>query len=75
MSILNVSFGRLAQMVEQLTLNQRVIGSIPIAPTNKFGGFQSFHLSFQKIPEAKEALHARFDGGSRLHYTYPYSFS
>lgn len=25
--------GRLAQLVEQLTLNQRVVGSIPTAPT------------------------------------------
>jgi stress-induced morphogen len=27
--------GRLAQLVEQLTLNQRVVGSIPTAPTIK----------------------------------------
>jgi hypothetical protein len=26
-------FGRIAQLVEQLTLNQRVLGSIPSAPT------------------------------------------
>ena len=30
--------GRIAQLVEQLTLNQRVIGSIPIAPTIFFNG-------------------------------------
>ena len=30
--------GRIAQLVEQLTLNQRVIGSIPIAPTIFFKG-------------------------------------
>ena len=29
------SFGRLAQLVEQLTLNQRVVGSSPTSPTNK----------------------------------------
>ena len=29
-------FGRIAQLVEQLTLNQRVPGSSPGAPTNKF---------------------------------------
>jgi hypothetical protein len=28
-------FGRLAQPVEQLTLNQRVTGSIPVSPINK----------------------------------------
>ena len=28
--------GRIAQVVEQLTLNQRVVGSSPTAPTNKF---------------------------------------
>ena len=28
-----ITFGRLAQLVEQLTLNQRVIGSNPISPT------------------------------------------
>ncbi len=28
--------GRIAQLVEQLTLNQRVVGSSPTAPTNKF---------------------------------------
>jgi hypothetical protein len=26
--------GRIAQLVEQLTLNQRVVGSNPTAPTN-----------------------------------------
>jgi hypothetical protein len=29
-------FGRIAQLVEQLTLNQRVPGSSPGAPTNRF---------------------------------------
>jgi hypothetical protein len=43
--------GRIAQLVEQLTLNQRVPGSSPGAPTNqtkeirfggvKFGGFRA----------------------------------
>ena len=28
--------GRIAQLVEQLTLNQRVVGSIPTAPTIVF---------------------------------------
>jgi hypothetical protein len=27
------AFGRIAQLVEQLTLNQRVVGSNPTAPT------------------------------------------
>ena len=30
-----LSCGRLAQLVEQLTLNQRVAGSNPAAPTSK----------------------------------------
>ena len=30
--------GRLAQLVEQLTLNQRVVGSSPTSPTNDFNG-------------------------------------
>ena len=30
--------GRIAQLVEQLTLNQRVLGSSPSAPTNKIKG-------------------------------------
>ena len=29
----NLEFGPLAQLVEQLTLNQRVAGSIPARPT------------------------------------------
>ncbi|MDF2813756.1 MAG: hypothetical protein K0S56_4787 [Microvirga sp.] len=38
--------GCIAQLVEQLTLNQRVQGSSPCAPTNLFkgsGGFWEFH--------------------------------
>ena len=31
--------GRIAQVVEQLTLNQRVQGSSPCAPTNVSNGF------------------------------------
>ena len=31
--------GCIAQLVEQLTLNQRVHGSSPCAPTNTTGGF------------------------------------
>ena len=30
--------GRIAQLVEQLTLNQRVQGSNPCAPTNEING-------------------------------------
>ena len=30
------ALGRIAQVVEQLTLNQRVVGSSPTAPTNFF---------------------------------------
>ncbi len=32
-ALLILNSGRLAQLVEQLTLNQRVIGSNPMAPT------------------------------------------
>ena len=40
--------GRIAQLVEQLTLNQRVQGSNPCAPTNQFGIFlNTFGLSLQ----------------------------
>jgi hypothetical protein len=36
--LLHKGFGRIAQLVEQLTLNQRVVGSNPTAPTNDFKG-------------------------------------
>ncbi len=36
--------GPLAQLAEQLTLNQRVEGSNPSRPTNKIKGLQCFHL-------------------------------
>ncbi len=39
--------GRLAQLVEQLTLNQRVVGSIPTAPTRIALASSVFSL-FQK---------------------------
>src|SRR3954452_17176423 len=35
-----LGFGRIAQLVEQLTLNQRVQGSSPCAPTNLFKGLR-----------------------------------
>ena len=35
-------YGPLAQLVEQLTLNQRVAGSIPARPTNKIKGLRDF---------------------------------
>jgi hypothetical protein len=35
-------FGRIAQLVEQLTLNQRVPGSSPGAPTNRFKYLRGF---------------------------------
>ena len=38
------SKGPLAQSVEQLTLNQRVAGSIPARPTNYFGERHHFFL-------------------------------
>ena len=38
----SASYGRIAQLVEQLTLNQRVLGSSPSAPTNLFNGLGGF---------------------------------
>ena len=35
-----LEMGRIAQVVEQLTLNQRVQGSSPCAPTNLFKGLE-----------------------------------
>ena len=42
-----LALGRIAQLVEQLTLNQRVQGSSPCAPTNKFNDFMPIDL-FEK---------------------------
>ena len=39
--------GRLAQLVEQLTLNQRVAGSNPAAPTTKVQSSPSFPLHLE----------------------------
>ena len=36
-------FGRLAQLVEQLTLNQRVKGSSPLSPSNLFNDLRAIH--------------------------------
>ena len=36
--------GCVAQLVEQLTLNQRVTGSIPVAPTKLFNSLVGFPL-------------------------------
>jgi hypothetical protein len=36
---LSLAAGRIAQLVEQLTLNQRVQGSNPCAPTNEIKTF------------------------------------
>ena len=38
--------GRLAQLVEQLTLNQRAVGSNPTAPTNDFSKIKDLGISF-----------------------------
>ena len=37
---ITLAAGRIAQLVEQLTLNQRVQGSSPCAPTNKIKDLQ-----------------------------------
>src|SRR5215831_9478588 len=46
-------FGRIAQLVEQLTLNQRVPGSSPGAPTKKLGIYSIFdrltQMSFDNV--------------------------
>jgi hypothetical protein len=41
-STCGVPGGRIAQLVEQLTLNQRVLGSSPSAPTNKISDLRWF---------------------------------
>ena len=41
--------GRIAQVVEQLTLNQRVVGSSPTAPTNKSMTCEIWQSSFRQI--------------------------
>jgi hypothetical protein len=45
-------FGRIAQLVEQLTLNQRVQGSSPCAPTNLFKALNAI-LALKSFPETK----------------------
>lgn len=42
--------GRIAQLVEQLTLNQRVLGSSPSAPTNRYFLKSAIFLRPQPIP-------------------------
>src|SRR4029078_18723 len=41
--------GRIAQVVEQLTLNQRVVGSSPTAPTNQINHLADFELPFRQM--------------------------
>ena len=41
-----ISYGRLAQLVEHLTFNQRVVGSIPAAPTKEIKGLGYIGLNF-----------------------------
>ena len=40
--------GRLAQLVEQLTLNQRAVGSNPTAPTNEYHRHPAIEISLAK---------------------------
>jgi hypothetical protein len=37
--------GRIAQVVEQLTLNQRVVGSSPTAPTKDFKELDQYSIA------------------------------
>jgi hypothetical protein len=48
-------FGRIAQLVEQLTLNQRVLGSSPSAPTNQIKTYIEEHVA-----QAKSLIHSIF---------------
>ena len=50
--------GRIAQLVEQLTLNQRVQGSNPCAPTNEIKGLLG--PPPQKIPQKAFWCHLFF---------------
>ena len=50
-------FGRIAQLVEQLTLNQRVVGSSPTAPTKEIKKFinlerthEALNFTFIELP-------------------------
>ena len=45
---ISAACGRIAQLVEQLTLNQRVLGSSPSAPTNLFNGLDEAQSSREK---------------------------
>jgi hypothetical protein len=50
-------FGPLAQLVEQLTLNQLVVGSIPTRPTNSLKNNKFFDLAskrFKILPHRSE---------------------
>ena len=40
--------GPLAQLVEQLTLNQRVVGSIPTRPINKIGSNKAMSADYEQ---------------------------
>jgi hypothetical protein len=56
--------GRIAQLVEQLTLNQRAQGSSPCAPTNDFSVLYSI-LSTQDVQQFFCGPHADPAGGIR----------
>lgn len=51
------SSGRIAQLVEQLTLNQRVVGSSPTAPTK---AFQELTLILPPPPHTGARLRSRW---------------
>ena len=44
---LALAAGRIAQLVEQLTLNQRVQGSNPCAPTNEIKDLETVYFPYQ----------------------------
>ena len=63
-------FGPLAQLVEQLTLNQRVGGSKPPRPTNNSRGLRKMPLfylthAWANVAELVDALDLGSSGGTR----------
>ena len=52
-----MDLGRLAQLVEQLTLNQRVVGSSPTSPTTQFAGIDLGAVSVNFARELRAFLY------------------
>src|SRR5262249_13165692 len=62
-------FGRIAQLVEQLTLNQRVPGSSPGAPTNRFDHLSTGGTSSGQLAVTRLVAESSFAGSLRLTFS------